>query len=70
MLLFLFFLVFLLYDVQLVIPYHGIILYCLRNCSHCLQVFLYHSGARRCLSFRFNIDSLWHIQNSQGNFKN
>ncbi len=36
MLPFLFFLVFLLYDVQLVIPYYGIVLYRSRGCSDAL----------------------------------
>jgi hypothetical protein len=41
MLPFLFFLVFLLYDVQLVIPYNGIVLYRFGNCGHALQILLY-----------------------------
>ncbi|CAA7194826.1 hypothetical protein CHRY9293_01107 [Chryseobacterium potabilaquae] len=61
MLLFLFFLVFLLDDVQLVISYYGIVLYCIRNCSYYLQVLFYYPGAGYCLSFRWSSYYLWDI---------
>ncbi len=70
MLLFLFFLVFLLYDVQLVIPGYGIILYCFGNRSDSLQIFLYRfrTGSSLCLGRAAY--SLRYIQNLQSDFKN
>lgn len=49
MLPFLFFLVFLLYDVQLVIPYNGIVLYRFGNCGHALQILFYGFRAWYCV---------------------
>lgn len=70
MLLFLFFLVFLLYDVQLVIPGYGIVLYRSGSCGDYLQILLYDIGAGRCLCIRFTGYSLRYLQDLQGSFKN
>ncbi len=70
MLLFLFFLVFLLHDVQLVIPGYGIVLYRFRNCSDCLQILFYYFGAGCCLCIRGGAGYLWYFQNLQGDLKN
>ncbi len=70
MLLFLFFLVFLLHDVQLVIPGYGIVLYRFRNCSDCLQILLYYFRTCCCLCARCCIGYIWYLQNLQGNLKN
>ncbi len=69
MLLFLFFLVFLLHDVQLVIPGYGIVLYRFRNCSNYLQILFYNFGACHCLCIGYRSDYLWNIQNIQSCFK-
>jgi hypothetical protein len=61
MLLFLFFLVFLLHDVQLVILSYRIILYRIGNCSYYLQVFLHDFGACHCLRDGCSAYSLWNI---------
>lgn len=61
MLLFLFFLVFLLHDVQLVILSYRIILHRIGNCSDCIQVFLYDFGACYCLRNGCSAYSLWNI---------
>ncbi len=70
MLLFLFFLVFLLHDVQLVIPGYGIVLYRFRNCSDCLQILLYYFGTCCCLCTRSGIGYVWSFQNLQSDLKN
>lgn len=70
MLLFLFFLVFLLHDVQLVIPGYGIVLYRFRNCSDCLQILLYYFRACRCLCIGSSAYYLWYFQNLQSDLKN
>lgn len=70
MLLFLFFLVFLLYDVQLVVPGNRNILYRPRNCSHGLQILLHYLGAYNCLSFGRTADYLRDFQNYPGCYKN
>lgn len=70
MLLFLFFLVFLLHDVQLVIPRYGIVLYRpWRGCNF-LQILLYRSGAGRRLCIRCIAYSLRHFQDLQSDYKN
>ena len=63
MLLFLFFLVFLLHDVQLVILSYRIILYRIGNCSYCLQIFLHGFRACHCLCNGCSAYSLWNFQN-------
>ncbi len=70
MLLFLFFLVFLLHDVQLVIPGYGIVLYRFRNCSDCLQILLYYFRASCCLCIGSGAHYLWYFQNLQSDLKN
>jgi hypothetical protein len=70
MLLFLFFLVFLLHDVQLVIPSYGIVLYRFRNCGYLLQVLFYDSRAGRSLRNGRATYSLRCFQNLQSDFKN
>lgn len=70
MLLFLFFLVFLLYDVQLVIPYHGIVLYRFRNCGNFLQILFHDSGAWCCLRNGLASYSVWYFPDLQSNYKN
>lgn len=70
MLLFLFFLVFLLYDVQLVIPRHGIILYRFGSCGYSLQILFYYSGTRSCICLRSIAYPIRYFQNLQSDFKN
>ncbi len=70
MLLFLFFLVFLLDDVQLVIPRYGIILYRSGRCCNFLQILLYRSGTGCCLRAGCASDPLWNFQDLQSNYKN
>ncbi len=63
MLLFLFFLVFLLHDVQLVILSYRIILYRIGSCGYYLQIFLYGFRACYCLCNGRSAYSLWNFQN-------
>lgn len=63
MLLFLFFLVFLLYDVQLVIPCYGIVLYRFGSCGYSLQILLHCSGAWRGVCIRNIAYPVWYFQN-------
>ncbi len=59
MLPFLFFLVFLLYDVQLVIPDYGVVLYRSRSGSDALQILLYCSGTGYCICIRCPSHTVW-----------
>ncbi len=70
MLLFLFFLVFLLHDVQLVVPGNRNILYRSRDCSHGLQILLHYLRPYRCLPFGRAADYLRNFQNFPGCYKN
>jgi len=70
MLLFLFFLVFLLYDVQLVIPCYGIVLYRFGNCGYSLQILLHCFGTRCSICIRNIAYAIWYFQNLQSDFKN
>jgi len=70
MLLFLFFLVFLLHDVQLVIPCYGIILYRFGNRSDSLQILLYRFGTRGSLCVGRPAYPVRYFQNIQSGFKN
>ncbi len=70
MLLFLFFLVFLLYDVQLVIPRYGIVLYRFRNCSYSLQILFHCFGTRCGVCIRNIAYPVRYFQNLQSGYKN